>query len=374
MNPEDNNPIANPGIPGADATTMNDPMNMATSNGLTMADGLASAQDNLTSAGLAASTGAGLMDLNQLGATAPEAMMTPPMEEPLIPAAPVPGSIGSVTSVPPVATDFAGEAAPSMPADFANATAPANGTAAPASEPAATPYNPFAQPAAPAAPGASANATAPAPESTPAPTPGMTPNPAFQPPVPPKAKMKLSPLAIVLGVLAAILLVTTIVFVALFIDAKNHPKVIYTPAPSEESNARIDTLSCAREDDFGYYAGYDYPAMGSQNMSASYTNNELRALTVEYAMRFEDEEAAGLAQAVFSTEQAEVFATIEPSFSIDYKVNGGNLDIEIASGRDSLTENNAAILMYGMGGADSSVSLEAVRSLYESNGFTCTVE
>ena len=73
MNPEENNPIANPGVSGTGA--VNDPMNMVSSNGLTMADGLASAQDNLTSAGLAASTGAGLMDLNQLGATAPEAVI-----------------------------------------------------------------------------------------------------------------------------------------------------------------------------------------------------------------------------------------------------------------------------------------------------------
>lgn len=371
MNPEENNPIANPGIPGAGDGAMNDPMNMATSNGLTMADGLASAQDNLTSAGLAASTGAGLMDLNQLGASNPEAMMAPPVEEPLIPAAPVPGSIGSVTSVPPVSTEFAGEPAPSMPADL---TANANPEApAPASEPATAPYNPFAQSAAPVAPAAPAT-TAPAPESAPTSAPGMTPNPAFQPPVPPKAKTKLTPLTIVLGALAAIFLVATIIFIALFINAKNNPKVIYTPAPNEGSNARIDTLSCSRESDFGYYAGYDYPALGSQTLTASYTNNELRALSLEYAMRFNDEEAAGLAQAVFSTEQAELLAAIDQSFSTNYSVNGGSLDIEIASGRDSLTDANAANLMYGLGNANASVSLDAVRNLYEGNGFICTIE
>lgn len=349
MNPEDNNLNPNPGVPEAGMNS--EPLG---TGGLTMADGLASAQDNLTSAGLAASTGEGVMDLNQIGATAPEAVMTPPIDEPLIPAAPVPGSIGSVTSVPPVSADpMVGE----IPAE-----APAAGTV-PVAEPAPAPYNPFAQPASTAAP-------APEPVST-----GMAPDPAFQPAVPPKAKMQMNPLMIALCVVSGILLVATIVLTVLLIRAINNPKIVYVPqAVSEESNARIEMLTCSREADFAGYAGLEEPAMGSETMVASYTNNELRAMSMEYAMRFADESMAVTARDTFATEQAEVLAAISDSFAVNYDLDGGNLDIEIISGRDAFAETDAATLMYGLGGSTSSVSLNAVRGLYESAGFICSVE
>ena len=351
MNPEDNNLNTNPGIPGAGMN--NEPLG---ANGLNMADGLASAQDNLTSAGLAASTGAGIMDLNQIGATAPEAVMTPPIDEPLIPAAPVPGSIGSVTSVPPVNPD-------PMSGVMGDSSGVPTG-ATPVAEPAPAPYNPFAQ--------STSTHTAPAPEPTSA---GMTPDPAFQPAVPPKAKTKMNPLMVILCVISGILLITTIVLAVLLVQAINNPKIVYVPQPSnEESNTRIEMLTCSREADFAGYAGVESPAIGSETMVASYTNNELRAVSMEYAMRFADESAASTAQANFVAEQSEVLAAVGDSFAVNYDLNGGNLDIEIISGRDTFTESNAATLMYGLGNSDSSVSLSAVRNLYESAGYTCSVE
>lgn len=353
MNPEDNNLNPNPGVPGDGAA--NGTLNNA--GGLNMADGLASAQDNLTSAGLAASTGGGVMDLNQLGATASEAVMTPPIDEPLIPAAPVPGSIGSVTSVPPVGQDMSA----TMPSEGVNG---ATG-AVPVAEPAPAPYNPFAtQPSA---------TTAPASEPASA---GIAPNPAFQPAVPPKkSKTEMSPLTIAMCIVSAVLLVTTIVFLVLFLNAKNNPKVVYVPqTPNEESNARIEMLTCSREADFAGYAGLEEPAIGSETMTASYTNNDLRAVSMNYAMRFADEGTANMAQANFAAERAPVLEAIANSFGIDYNVDGGNLDIEIASGRDTFTESDAAVLMYGLDNGNASVSLDAVRSLYESAGYTCSVE
>lgn len=70
---------------------------------LSMADSLASAADNLTSAGMAAKEpDTGSIEMDQIGASDPSATMERP-DEPLVPAAPVPGSIGSVTSGPAVA-------------------------------------------------------------------------------------------------------------------------------------------------------------------------------------------------------------------------------------------------------------------------------
>lgn len=70
----------------------------AEATSLSMADSLASAADNLTSAGMAAKEpDTGSIGMDQIGASDPSATMELP-DEPLVPAAPVPGSIGSVTS------------------------------------------------------------------------------------------------------------------------------------------------------------------------------------------------------------------------------------------------------------------------------------
>lgn len=100
MNPEDNNPTTTP--TGAGPIDFTGGANGA-SAGLSMADSMASARDNLTSAGLAANEAMAdaTMGLNQIGASDPSAAMERP-DEPLIPAAPVPGSLGSVVSGPAV--------------------------------------------------------------------------------------------------------------------------------------------------------------------------------------------------------------------------------------------------------------------------------
>ena len=340
MNPEDNNFNPNP----APAPS---PFN--SDGSLNMADGLASAQDNLTSAGLAASTDDGVMDLNQLGSTAPEAMMTSPIDEPLIPAAPVPGSIGSVTSVPPLDSE---------------PVAPASTHVA---DPAPAPYNPFA------AAHSEPETAAPAPAHVPAPS--VAPDPAFQPIAPARTGIQFTPLMIALAVAAGVLLVTTLIFIVLYIRAINTPKIVYVPqTPSGESSARIEMLTCSREVDFAGYAGVESPAMGSQTMNASYANDELKAMTLDYAMHFADEGAAGTAQAAFATEQAEVLGAISNSFTANYNVNGGNLDVQIASAKNNLAAGDAAILVYGLGNAESSTALGDVRGTYEAAGFVCSAE
>lgn len=108
MNPDETNPTTNTGATGgSNAGSVVPPALDFTSSettSLSMADSLASAADNLTSAGMAAKEpDNGSIEMNEIGASNPSAQMERP-DEPLVPAAPVPGSIGSVTSGPAVAT------------------------------------------------------------------------------------------------------------------------------------------------------------------------------------------------------------------------------------------------------------------------------
>ena len=232
MNPEQNNPFSNPG--GTPSAGSSNPF----SGGLSMSDSLASAQDNLTSAGMAANTAPGVMGLDQIGASDPSAVMSSPTDEPLVPAAPVPGSIGSVTSVPLPSSDQSVGYDPAMGAGPQTAA----------------PYNPFVQsgmdqpmpqsnvdPNATMAQPIPSTDTAPAPQSAPAPS--FEPAPKTPSKEPGGFKSMLNTLSIISLITTVIFLITSIVLLLLLIDAKKNPKVVYVPQISnEESN---QTLSMA---------------------------------------------------------------------------------------------------------------------------------
>lgn len=82
-------------------------LNGYSDSGATMADSFAAAQDNLTAAGLASGAPSNAIGLDQIAETDPERRWSDTTEDnrPLEPAPPVPGSIGSVTSVPPLSED-----------------------------------------------------------------------------------------------------------------------------------------------------------------------------------------------------------------------------------------------------------------------------
>ena len=170
MNPEDQNPTTNPAAPagpapdptaGTTPTAPATPTTPAASDApadaaLSPADSLAAAQESLTAAANAAAAGPdpiAAADAVAASATTPDPVTTPDpapttpadpttpdtsdtsvtdadtaaiIDEPLVPAAPVPGSIGSVTSVPPVADPAATADAPADNA-FAAAAAAVRG-------------------------------------------------------------------------------------------------------------------------------------------------------------------------------------------------------------------------------------------------------
>ncbi len=377
MNPEENNPLANPGTPDFGAT------GSSTNPGLSMSDSLASAEDSLTSAGMAANNNSGVMGLDQLGAANPEAMMTPPIEEPLVPAAPVPGSIGSVTSVPPIPTD----PAPATPAfaPLSNAYAPSPAPAAPEAAPQA-PYNPFAQPVAPSPAPTPAPAPAPAPDANPASAgPASTTlggiNPAFQPAANPAAKFDgpkalFNPLTIILAITTVLFLVAAIVFFIMWNQARNDKEIIYVNnnISNEDSNAAIHLMNCSRENDYTYLIGYDHPVIGSEQLTLNYAGDSLKAITLDYVATFDSEADANVARDNFAASQVDFVNNNANGFEAKYTVNGNTMTAEVVSKEGDLSETDARTFIYNTTENDPSLALETVKKHYEESGFVCTVE
>lgn len=352
MNPDQNNPFANPSTPGAGTT--NNPMS---GSGLSMADSLASAEDNLTSAGMAANTGPGVMGLDQIASSNPSAVMTPPVEEPLVPAAPVPGSIGSVTSVPLNSADPMNGYDPMMGA---------GPMAAPEVAPQATSYNPFAQPTTDSMAMSTGNDQAnPLPAAQPAPAPQPA-APNFEPakPVAPKsnsAKSMLNPLSIISLIATVIFLATTILFLFLFLNAKDNPKIVYVPQISDEqADQTLSILSCS-------FTGEN----DMRELNLSYTGENLSAISLNYHQNFDSPETAqGMQGAVIE----QLSANLTDHFTTNSSIDGSTVNFEAISNDGSLTSYDVARLIYGSEDQSLSTAKGDIQSYLESIGAVCIAQ
>ena len=355
-------------------------------NSLSAADQLAAAQEDLTAAAAVVSplssdagtsSAAPSLDLTSSSpAASSDADASQPIfSEPLQPAAPVPGSIGSVTSVPPVDTP-----APTDPSTD-NAFA-----AAAAAEPAATPFNPFAQPA----PDASTPTTnTPAPLTSSDPTNPFAPaasdptglNPAFQPATSAKPAHTGSKLSLnvknptlLLGIAAGIFFVAAVVFAILFINALNNKEVVYYPEVVEPE-PEISTLSCTQTQDLGYLAGYTTPVNGTRTIVATYTDDDLTALTVNYQAVYVNEADANLARTNLESSQSALIAAPETSFTAEYRVDGAAMFADIQSIEGQLTNDAAETLLFGsVSGNPEAMARPSLSTSLSAAGAVCTVE
>lgn len=366
MNPGENNPSMNagagmtPGVAGAaggdspvpmtpsplDLTNMGAPAD----SGLSMADSLASAQDSLTSAGMAAQTMQGSsIGMDQIAESAASATMEAP-DEPLVPAAPVPGSIGSVTSVPPM------DAGQTAGAGFAGATA-----GQPAEQPTA-PYNPFA------------TATAQS-SSTSIPT-------ALQPPVEKfsangEGKKKVNVLTLLLGGLAVLFAVTTVIFVVLWQNALNGQKVVYLPPVSDTPvTDTVAMLTCTRETP-ATEGGFDGLQGTTNSIEANFKNDQLVALELVNGYNFENEESAGATREYFDNQVA-AFGEMGAEMGMlpitaKFEIQGATVTETLTANADQLVGGYVSSFMLD----DASVAngdIERINATYTGQGFSCSTE
>ena len=283
------------------------------------------------------------------------------IDEPLVPAAPVPGSIGSVTSVPPVAD-------PAAPAD-----APADNAfaAAAAAEPAATPFNPFAQPADTAAP------TGPAAPATDSVNPVFQPaNPGTTPAAHPAKKPAIRPqlLILILGIAAGLFLIATIVLAILYVNALNNKEVVYYPQVTDPEPV-VETLSCTQVLDLAYLAGYATPVNGNRAVTATYTDDALTALTVSYDATYNSDLDANTARANLEAAQISLVNAPESAFTAAYNVNGATMLADLQSVDDLLTNDAAETLLFGaVSGNPDAMTRTGLEATLTQAGATCTVE
>lgn len=407
MNPNDNNPLT-PSSAGMGGTTspssapspidFTNPSSLNTNtSSLSMSDSLASAQDSLTSAGQAAVAPSMAMGLDELGADKPSASMDMP-NQPLTPAAPVPGSIGSVTSVPAnpePATDplvaAASATSTSTPAPAGNVTAsnmPALGAApnvgsAPATSgttPAAGDkpyYNPFApRTGAPAMSGAT-------------PTSSTSVPPALQPQTEKfsdrlnATKVKKhggsSILNIIAWVLAVVGIGCSILFFIMWQDAEkraSEPKIVYIEKEPDVS-AVSSSLTCVRED-AGLIDGVENMVGHSQDVFAKYEDGVFQGIDLRNTYDFVDADSAEAARWYLDA-QTNAYNEMAANLGVEALVIDTEVDNAVArqlitAGQGQLVGDFAGVFMVPMT-EDGVANTEqgALQANLEAAGFVCSV-
>lgn len=395
MNPNENNPSsptgANGAAGGATPSTSGVPspvdftnpssLNTNTSS-LSMADSLASAQDNLTSAGQTANTGASAaMGLGQLGANDPSASMERPMET-LKPADPVPGSIGSVTSVPPLAQPTMNDATLGNTAGVAGSGATMNSgmsattatatTAAP-TKPVQPYYNPFAR----------TNM------STSATTSSTNVPPALQPQVSKFSdklsgageKKKGSTMMILGWLLAALFAVTTVVFMILWIGAKDNERIIYRdpPVSQEPVTDTVAMMNCTQ--DYGNIGveGLANLTNSRREITARFVNNQLNKIDLANIYTFTDdfaaEESRGYfdGQNVWYGEIATALGVTAITTNLNITANTARYDLS-ATADNLLGDYIGVFALTPDGEGKIETSLEGINQAYTNAGFICATE
>jgi len=409
MNPEENNPLTNPGVPAPGADLTNNPSGSFGSNG-----GYASSDmgASFSVQGASANGLGGIGEVVNNGFESTDTTLdtsatdsSAVTDEPLVPAAPVPGSIGSAISAPPAApAPAAPVAAPTFGANASTTmgtgpmpapavapqatsgngleTAPQTASAPAASTPGFTPFttaSTTAQSPSSAAPStASSASTTPSSATAAAPAPGGI-NPAFQPAAKIKKSKKMNfelgskSTSIILLVLAGLFMVATVVMAVLYFQAANKkPQIVYTPSPDQNQTTSHEVLKCSGQDDFGYLVG-GAGVVGTKGLTASYINGDLGGLTATFSIPFADEGAAIAGMDALIAEQSALLANVNESFVSNYWVNGNTVEAYIST-KAGFDNGAAAMFLYGLTDKDTSTSLENLQEKYESEGLVCEVE
>lgn len=440
MNPEETNSNANMGataapggVPGVgtsgsasiDFTTMGD-----SSNGLSMADSMASAEDNLTSAGMAAKDdGSNAIGLDQIGASDPSATMARP-DEPLIPAAPVPGSIGSAISGPaltampdvtaqaanpaaavaPMTMDGAATQVPQMPTVEQSAgmqqpvtlqqESPQTQTATPQSDMvqpiaqtaptmptapvAQEPYNPFMSPStSSSASGMAANGAAPSvpmTSSTSVPTALQPKTERFS-----SGKKHGSSMTMILGILTGLMTVLAAVFLTLWIitmhqleEARNSKEIVYLPAPTdpEETDPVEAKINCWQDPAANNMEGIENLTSLRRDVTMNFMDKMLTNVSIVEKYTFTDHDAAEAARSVFDNAVASYtnfaidagITTLGMTYMVEDNVGTWNA----YGNADQLQLNN--VWAFGLPTNDDGnavLSMDEITANYEGQGFVC---
>lgn len=399
MNPNEKNPLspaesgdASSGISPVDFTN---PSSLASSSSLSTSDSLASAQDSLTSAGQAAVAPSNAIGLNQIGADAPSATMDRP-DQPLTPAAPVPGSIGSVTSVPlPSSTDPLVAAASANPTPAAapvtnvtasnmptmgGATTPIAETPVNAASPAEQPYyNPFM-------PNPSANSNMPAASanessSTSVPPSLQSPTEKFSNRV--NVKTPAGSVGSKLLTIIAWLLVVLLAAVAVFLffkwqDAEQRAqeqKIVYIEKQPEIVSA---SLKCERSMD-GQEEGLENLVDRYGFFNAEFEDGILQTASLTTNYNFTDNDAAEGARGHFD-EVNQYYIDIAVNTGIEaittsYDVNENVGTYQLSANAGQIAGDYIGVFGFEQNDAgEANLTLDSVQSSYEAVGYVCTVE
>lgn len=283
-------------------------------------------------------------------------------EEPIQPADPVPGSIGSAINYSETAPNHA-EANEKPKFSLFSKKPKAEESSVPAAAPVST-----AEPVA-----VNINHTSPVSEMEPE-FPNSMPGSVVG-----QDKNKKNSIILALIIIGAVILIGAIVFIIVFImtSAQNKPTTT-TSTSVEEVETVESSLICSRTSTAEDISNSANKSLASYDlkMIANYTDDELIDISFTGTYNYTTEEAAseGARQSRLAyVKEYEKLGLREDPFSSNYPVNGTSFSASHFAEFDELDEDNAALFFLTANSRGAVITdKEAVRKIYVGRGYTCS--
>lgn len=191
-----------------------------------------------------------------------------------------------------------------------------------------------------------------------------------------KGNMKL-----IIIIIAAVVLVAVVVIVLLFVmNGNNSTKktATTTPAQTVKNTPVVSSLTCTlQSDDGAAFSNYGSVMNGTKSVVAMYSNDVLGSLGTTMTLNYGSAESAndgmGLARQEYANKYAAANLNVDP-FTSTYDVAGTTLTVTHQADGEKIDNLNAKVMDLFVLRGEVITDIDTLQDSYEEDGFTCVTK
>lgn len=191
----------------------------------------------------------------------------------------------------------------------------------------------------------------------------------------PLSKENIKLLVMIIGGVTLVAIVAVVIFFVIN-SASNRSTSSTTPANNSSNNnsSVVSSLTCTRNGGADIFGTYGNVASGSEQVIAMYTNDNLTSFGTTLTLTYDSEDSANAGQIVardiYNQKVASAGTTTDP-FTSAYDVTGTTLTVTHQADGEDITDKNAKILGFYVIKGEPVTDIDTLLDNYESEDYTC---
>ena len=191
----------------------------------------------------------------------------------------------------------------------------------------------------------------------------------------PLTKENIKLLVMIIGGVALVAIVAVIIFFIIN-SASNRSTSSTTPSNNNNNSSSntVSSLTCTRKGGADIFGSYGNVVSGSEQVIAMYTNDNLTSFGTTLALTYASEEDASAGQTsardIYLQRVASTGTTADP-FTSAYDVTGTTLTVTHQADGEDITDKNAKILGFYVIKGEPVTDIDTLLDNYESEEYTC---